>query len=294
MPHRPRSLSSARRRRLASRAPAIFIIALLAIAALAMSARAWLAPAPMKGQSSAAPTGGSGYVNRARLWPQLHKALSILGTRLEKPGQERLTLLGTISRAQQAPAATLPMRLILEFPDKLRLEEQIGQQWRITVFGEQGLGKAGGSLKREDEDEIESLLFDSAEHFFAGQTQGLATRALGARFRLDDGTAENYSGPYYDIYQMNDHVQFGPALRVQPKFFYFNSQTQLLERVRYELKRDGGVVNVETLIGGWQKVNNQHLPGTITRLENGLATLVLTVTSASFNQRAADGIFAKP
>ena len=59
------------------------------------------------------------------------------------------------------------------------------------------------SLSGDDQETIETLVFDSADNFFLGQMQGVATRMLGSRFRLDDGTTANYAGPFYDIYQIN-------------------------------------------------------------------------------------------
>jgi hypothetical protein len=223
----------------------------------------------------------------------LTPALGVLGTRLEKPGQERLTLVGTISRPQQSKGVS-PVRLILEFPDQLRLEEHVGNLLKVTLVGEVGASKLGGPLATEDQDEIESLLLDSADHFFAGRMQGLPMRSLGHFFRDDDGQTANYTGPYYELYQMYDQINLGAASRQQPKHFYFNFQTQLLERVRYELTRNGVTTKVETQIGGWKKINGQQVPGTITRLENGQPTLVLNIVSAIVSPHAADGIFTRP
>ena len=108
---------------------------------------------------------------------------------------------------------------------------------------------------------IESLVYDSTDHFFQSQMQGAGTRNLGMRFRLDDGKSADYSGSYYDIYQMMDQVTIGTETRTQLKRFYFNSDTLLMERVRYDIQRDGGIVSVEVEIPKWHEVNGQHLPG---------------------------------
>ena len=78
------------------------------------------------------------YVQRRRLWPRLHEALSAVGDRLEKPGKERLTMTGEITR--QGETRPAPMLLIQEFPHHLRLEEQDGSQPRVTVFKERAPG----------------------------------------------------------------------------------------------------------------------------------------------------------
>jgi hypothetical protein len=232
------------------------------------------------------------YPLRAALTPQLRETLSALGNRLEVPGNERLVLQGTISRP--ALSETLPVRLIMEFPDQLRLEEQVGDQMRVIGFGGQGIWKTGAVLRPENQAEVETLLYDSAEHFFAGQGQGFAIRPLGSGFRLDDGRAANYTGPFYDLYQVDDQLATEKPAVIRPKLYYFNSVTRLLERVRYRIARNGAPVNVETLIGGWQKVGSQQVPSKISRLENNTPVMILTVTAASLTPHVSDGVFNNP
>jgi len=233
-------------------------------------------------------------VRRSRLWPQLRQALNVLGDRLEKPGKERLILTGTLSRVVNSQIVSSPARVILELPDRVRIEEQSGNQLRVIAFDGQNAWKAGGALNRADEEILESLLLDSAEHFFFSQMHGLATRFLGSRFRLDDGTASIYTDPFYDIYQITDQVPFGRATAGQPKLYYFNSDTQLLERVRYQIERDGSQIETEIQISDWRKVNGQQLPGRVARLENGREIVRLTINSAAAGQRVDDGIFVNP
>jgi hypothetical protein len=187
----------------------------------------------------------------------------------------------------------MPFRLFLELPHRMRLEEQ-GAQPRVTGFDGSSGWALGSNLSDADQNVIETLIFDSADHFFLGQTQGMANRALGSRFRLDDGTDANYAGPFYDIYQVMDHVGTGSTVRQQPKLFYFNSDTQLLERVRYRIERNGAAVNVETRITDWKRVNNQRVPSTITRLEDDKPALTITIASTVIGPRVADGAFNNP
>jgi hypothetical protein len=235
--------------------------------------------------ATAAPEGKPVYVSRARLWPQLREALKVLGDRLEKPGKERLILTGTLSRKQDEK---LNARLILEYPDKVRLEEPDG----VTVFDGKELKSSKKDLSKKDEDEIESLLSDSAEHFFAGQTGGLATRFLGSRFRTDDGTTPGYRGPFYDLYQVHDRLTLKKTVSHQPKLYYLNSDSLLVERVRYESADTR--TKVEVQLTGWQKVGDQFVPGRITRLEDGATGLSLTVTAATVGPKLADGVFSTP
>lgn len=282
--------------------PANIVLALLTGVVLVIlgtfTARAWLSNNRSAKRENASITQQkpgaevNRYVRRARLRPQLNEALSAVGNRLEQPGKERLTLTGTLKRQQESSA--IPFRLITETPHFMRLEEQIEGRLRVIGFdGDEGWA-LGSVFDNSAQETIELLVFDSIDHFFLGQTQGLAVRPLGSRFRLDDGTTANYSGPFHDIYQIVDLVKIGPKTRQQPKLFYLNSNTQLLERVRYQIVRDSKTLDVDTQITRWQKANDQQLPRSITRSENNQTVLTITIESAVIGQRAADGIFNRP
>jgi hypothetical protein len=276
--------------------PALALLTLvIAITLIAFTVRArWVkTDAPAK-QSAIAlqPTPGvRSYVQRARLQPQLRDTLKVLGDRLERPGKERLTLVGTLRR-QNNPQA-IPFRLLLELPRRMRLEEQ-GAQARVIGFDGSESWAVGATLSEAERGTIETLVFDSVEGFFFGQMQGFAMRALGTRFRLDDGTTPNYRGPFYDIYQVSDRIGSSSTARVQSKLFYFNSRTLLLERVSYQIERNSSPVKVEVQISGWQNANAQRIQTSITRLENGAPVLTLAIASAAISQRQNDGIFNRP
>lgn len=275
-----------------------FLAAVVVIAVVTFTARAWrdkkgfaTKQDAVAAQPTLPPLNANSYVRRARLWPQLRDALNVLGDRLEKPGKERLTLVGTLRRQNSSQA--IPFRLYLEQPRRMRLEEQ-GAQMRVSGFDGGEVWALGADVSDADQEVIETLVFDSADQFFLGHMQGFATRALGQRFRLDDGATPNYTGPFYDIYELQDLVPDRKDTRQQPKLFYFNSETLLLERVRYQIERAGAPVNVEVRLSGWQKMNGQQIPGSITRLENDAQALTLTVNAVTFSPRAADSIFYKP
>ena len=108
----------------------------------------------------------------------------------------------------------------------------------------------------------------------------MATRFLGSRFRLDDGSSVDYSGPYYDVYKVADQVKTSPDEREQLKLYYFNSETLLLERVTYELTRNGSTVKVEERLGDWTREQGQQVARRIERFENGESVFVLTIGAA--------------
>jgi len=236
-------------------------------------------------------------VKRTRLWPQFQNALRALGDRLEATGKERLILIGTIRR-NSARSVETPMRMIIEMPDKFRLEEQLSNRIRITTFD----GEKQDGLKRPDEnisderdvDEIESLIFDSVEHLFSGQMEGLAKREIGAYLQPHQIAAANYTGPYYNVYEVMDRITHTPAHRTQRKLYYFNAGTSLPEIIRYRIERDRGSLNVEVRFADWQNFNGQFIPKTITRLENDAEALLLRVGAVSIQPTANDGIFSIP
>ena len=180
--------------------------------------------------------------------------------------------------------------VVREFPDGLRLVIQHGLQNRLITFDGEQAKAAATPLATDEQDLIETLAYDTAEHFFATQMQGNAMRFLGARFRTDDGSDPNYVGPYFDVYKIADQIKTSGQER-PAKFYYFNSDTLLLERVTYSINRDGEEIKVETSVSDWREVDGQRVARRIERFENGRSVFVLTIQSAQLGQRANDGIF---
>lgn len=221
-------------------------------------------------------------VRRTSIWHQLRPALDRLADRVERPGNERLSITGLLTPAGESQPQ--PVQLVLEFPDRLRLTVQNGLNTRVTTFDDAQERGRGKSLDQHESDLVESLVYDSPEHFFLGQTEGMATRSLGLRFRASDGAA-------YDIYQVSDVIKVADTPRIQIKTYHFNSDSHLLEKVRYQSMQNGVPTQVETRIE-WQKLNGQQLPARILRFENEQAVYTLVITSISAGSRADDGLFA--
>ena len=225
------------------------------------------------------------YVNRGLLTPRLAMHLNALGNRLEKPGKERLIVTGVLRLATDSQPR--PVAATLEFPDRFRLVLQHGPQSRLITFDGQ---ESKGQAAVDEMDLIETLAYDSAEHFFAAQLQGRAMRFLGSRFRTDDGSTADYDGPYFEIYKIADQIKPSGQERAA-KLYYFNSDTLLLERVAYVINRDGFEVSVETKLSGWSSAEGQQVARRIERFENGKSVFVLNIRSAQLGRRADDGMF---
>jgi hypothetical protein len=226
-----------------------------------------------------------GYVSRGRLSPTLARHLNALGDHLERPGRERLTITGEMRWSSDSQAREIAATL--EFPDKLRLGVQDGHQNRLITFDKQEIK---GQPAPDELDLVESLTYDNAEHFFHTQMQGNAMRFLGSRFRTDDGSDPDYSGPYFEIYKIADRIAASGEERAA-KLYYFNSETLLLERVIYVINRNGSEINIETKLSDWRVQDGQKVARRIERLENGRSVFVLNIRSAQFGKRAEDGSF---
>jgi hypothetical protein len=137
---------------------------------------------------------------------------------------------------------------------------------------------------------IQTLFNDSIEHFLAGLANGFGMRFVGGRFRFDDGKAKNYKGPYYDVYEMFD--QSAPGGLVQPRLYCVNSDTHLLERVHYTIPA-ASRVRVETVLSGWRDFGGHKFADRITRIENGVPVLVVSIASAGVSPRGRD-VFGRP
>lgn len=224
------------------------------------------------------------YVRRGGFGAHLRAALGVLGDRLERPGKERLALTGTLRRAGESAGTSFA--LIREFSGRLRLEEQAGAVRRVVIHP--GKADDGTNRSRREADEIETLAFDTAEHFFTTVARGAAMRRLGDRFRLDSSSPES---PSYDLYEITEDVDAGSGTRQQTKVYGLNSETMLLELVRYETERDGSPLKVEVRLGDWRRLGGQMVPHRIERLENGRVMLAVEVLTVAVSPRAADGAF---
>jgi hypothetical protein len=232
----------------------------------------------------------SDYISHSALWSQLQDAFRILSNRLEKPGKERVIFSGTLEKTINSQTASLPFRLIWQLPGRLRLEEFTGGQTQVTVFDGTSISKLGGSLSQQDQDRIETLLYDSPEHFFIGRVQdGNAMRCLAGGLTMS-GNEE--TGPVYEVYEVTDQIKATLPVRQQVKHFYFNSDTYQLERVRYQLKRGDSQTVVDVYLRNWTQYQDQRFPTQIVRLENGKPVLTLTINSIGISPKVDDGIFA--
>jgi hypothetical protein len=216
----------------------------------------------------------------------LRPIANALGTRLQASGNERATILGTIT----ATGKNYPGTLTYELPNKVRIDEG-GSQPQTIAFDGTVAWASYGNIQSSDQNLLESLLDDAPESFLYCVTHGWGSRLLIARGRMDNGLTPNYTGPFVAVYQLVGPGVSQPITR--PKHFYFDWATSLPLAVRYQVREsDGSVVSVETTRSNWINANGQVSPGTITRSENGSVVFTLQAASVNFSAAASDGLFS--
>jgi hypothetical protein len=245
-----------------------------------------MAVGPIAGMQAAPASADTGLIRRGMIASPLRAALGVLGDRLQRPGKERLMVNGLLRRTGD-PQPT-PFTLTWEFPGRLRLEQAGHGGPRVLIFDGQSLASSDGQVSPHDREAFEMLIYDSVEHFFIGQATGVGgTRFLGGRFRQDGDSAS----PAYDLVEVTEAVGLGGEAGEQTRTFYFNSDTQLLERVTRADFRDGAETVVETRVSDWRVVAGQQIAHRLERLENHQSTLTITFNNVAVGPRLADGLF---
>jgi hypothetical protein len=171
--------------------------------------------------------------------------IEALGDRLRSPGKERTVVAGTLTSG----SASSNVVLTWELPDKFRLEETNGSR-RAFVFD--GARLTGRSQQNDADNELlESLTADTAEFFLYQAVGGAPLRYLGERFKQPGATG---FGATVDIFEFASPAKY-PGAAAVVKQFMFDSDTHLLNRVAYGIRKNGRVVRIRTQIQGWGTVN---------------------------------------
>ena len=223
----------------------------------------------------------SNYVNPTSLPSPVRGYLLALGNRIQTPGNERTTLLGSSTDQKGTESA----QLIWQVPGEIRFVRT--NEPTVIYDPSAGLVNAS-SITPADADILESLFDDAAESFIYGFSQGSANRFFGSRFRTDTGTTPNYQGPWYDIYNRAATAKAQPGSPSRQKLYYFDSQTRLLAKTLYILPNS---INVSTEFSNWIQSGGQAFPGRIVRTENGSTVFSFTVSQASAGTALNDGLF---
>lgn len=212
--------------------------------------------------------------------------LNSYGDRLQKAGNERLTVTGTYHDAN----GDSPALLITELPGKARLTIS-GATKKDLVFDGAQSAAAVGAIDLDDLDILETFQNDSTEAFFFSYA-GAGVRFLGGRFRAGNDKSADYKGPYYEVYELVGKAAVRGTTPLQQKLYYFDGATGLLAKTRYKIQRKSAAIDVQTVYSNWKTTQGQSVPGKIERFENGTSVLSFTAVSIALSGLAADAAFS--
>jgi hypothetical protein len=225
------------------------------------------------------------YLPASNVPPAAASFLSALGNRLQTPGKEQFSLIGQYTDQ----SGTVSAQVVWQAPGNLTFTRS-GNATPFTYSTTSGVANAA-ALAASDLDILESLLDDRPETFLYELAAGRINRLLGGRFRTDDGKTPNYSGPWYDVYQISAPVEATGGTVTRQKQFCFDSQTRLLALAIYTITKGGTTTVVSTEYSNWSIQNGQAVPGQILRRENGTVVFTFHVTGAAVSAAASAQTF---
>jgi hypothetical protein len=262
------------------------IVRTILMPALCLGMCAIPAMAQDKGASTSATS--TALIRPGQLPNSAYPYLTSLGERLTKAGKERLVMQATLSDSKGSRS----VRLIWELPGRFRYDED-GNSKPIIVDGK-AEAKGNAVLSANELDTVETFLNDSPQGFFESLQSGAAYRFLGRGFRAAVEPGRTSPASAHDIYQVAVPLDYEKAKSVRAKMYYFDSTSGLLSKVRYRVPRGSAIVQVETILSDWVKVDGEFVPGRIQRNEDGKAATTVVSKGASASIAQEDGIFPKP
>lgn len=259
-------------RRARSRASALQAIFTLPLSVLFVC----VACAQMVTTATPAPVTAVGpYVTPAQLPPTLLRQFFALGDRLMKPGNERVTLTGTLTTANGTSGTVI----VLELGGKLNVTWP-GLSAARVVFDGTTPSVVGNVLNSNDL--LEAFVDDLPDTLMLAVTKGTSPRLLGQRYTTP-------AGGFCDYYDVATYGQTNKQSKPLVKRYCFDSATSLLSSVRYITPSSQLTV---TQFDGWATVNKQAVPYTIIRTLGGTQSFRFQVQNAIVSPSVADKTFA--
>lgn len=232
------------------------------------------------------------YLQKSALPIHQKSILRAIGNRMEVPGKERQTITGSLQLfAGGNPSSNSTVSVIYQLPGLLRLQD-VSNNRAVVFNGNQTLITSGTPLP-QDMDTVESLVYDSIEGFMCGQLYqqyNFIAHWYGPAFRIIDKRPANALSGTCSLYEFNQQVRARTAQSQNVKKFCFDSGSQLLKNVSYNLNGS----YVETRFGNWMMVGDQVVPGQVQRFVNGVPSFTLTVGAVAFSAAVADSLLTTP
>jgi hypothetical protein len=187
--------------------------------------------------------------------------LNALGKRIKEKGKEKTVFDGEYLESGKSVNA----RAVIQLPRMARLEGFKGSNSVLSFDGESKKNAAD----RRDDALLDTFLVDTADGMFTSIQEINSFRPLGLAFKPDPRKFPKYSGPSYDIYDVNAAHVFLGNLTLQSKRYYFDSKTQLLQKTAYTDTSVSPPVKVETRFLMWGTIDGSAYPACFERYENG-------------------------
>jgi hypothetical protein len=217
------------------------------------------------------------YHSPAQIPAGVHDQYVALGNRVQKPGNERITLTGTLTDSFGASV----VQVVIELGGKLSVT-WVGKPGQKVIFN--GANSLVGGNIAASADLLEAFVDDLPETMMWSIASGTGVRVLGQRF-------PDASGGLCDYF---DVPTLGKAAKKQTaatKRYCFDSKTRLLRSVRYMGAPAQGQTTV-TQFGNWMGVNGQAVAGNVVRLQNGIQVFQFQAQTAAVSPGVADSTFA--
>ena len=197
-------------------------------------------------------------------------------------------------------STVLSVQVVLDISGDVRVDTTSGPSFSLTFNGQQTGNSvtpaAGLASTSADQQLVDALQYNPAEHLITTIIQGNAVQRLGQSFKLTDILNPSNPPTYCEAFRTVESTTVAWRTTQQPKVYCFDSSTHLLTAVFYETTISGAKAYFETRYTGWYSIETQRqmVPGKIEFRQNGVPQVTLTVQSASLASEANDGLFIVP
>jgi hypothetical protein len=215
----------------------------------------------------------------------LHGQYHALGERVKTKGKEKTVYEGKFF---DAAGKSWDARVTVQLPGLVTLKGFNDPKSVLSFNKEQ----ASKSYSRSDEALLEMFLMDMPEAILGWGHRISALNLIGRDFGPDPQKEPNYTGPRYDIYELNMLIPYKmtksinttnfsfdsktgimkgstPKELVRRKKFYFDSKTRLLHKTQYYDWNVSPAVKVETQFSVWGTIDGSAYPAKMERYEDG-------------------------
>jgi hypothetical protein len=210
------------------------------------------------------------------LRPEAQSFARRVGRRFAEPGRESSLTVGKLTVGDEQRHVRI-----------FRLQDDRGERVEVSFGGRQEIlswDAEGGALSsgaQADDAQgalLERLVMDSPDQFALAQLRGASYYTVARNVRpTDDGGADGYSGPLYDVVRVGEPARDGGKGWASAwRLYYVNTQTGFVEKV---VSEDEGGAKVEAVLSEWGTHAGEALPSRVTWSRGGRVLMELTTLS---------------